>query len=185
MCPGARVIKLKGFFCRCLSASNSTSNKCRVKMEAIQQVVVCRVEKVAVKRKTKTRKQRLAEDPTCPVCLEELTEETLCKPVKCHNICVDCRPVCNKCPLCRKGWTSNKQVRKKCESGACNNMTNRKCIGLEFMGRPFVCDNHICGRHRHGRCVRCSKADMQLWITIATRRETIPQLMAYVRNMSV
>ena len=67
-------------------------------MEAIQQVVVCPVAKVSVKRKTKTnpktREQRLAEEPCCPVCLEELTDETLSNPIKCHNICVDCMPVC-------------------------------------------------------------------------------------------
>lgn len=135
-------------------------------MEAIQQPVieeeVSTVKKVAVKRKT--RKQRLAEEPSCPVCLEVMTNDTLCKPVKCHNICIDCLPVCNKCPLCRNDWKSQKkQLRKKCEYGMCQNMTERKCIGLEIMGRVFNCYNHICGRHRHGRCVRCSQADMLLW----------------------
>jgi hypothetical protein len=150
-------------------------------MEAIQQPVVCPVAKVAVKRKT--RKQRLAEEPSCPVCLETLTNETLCKPVKCHNICTDCLPVCNTCPLCRNDWKSNKQVRQKCEVRDCQNKTDRKCIGLEFMGRVFNCGNHVCGRHVYRRCVRCSNADMQLWALIATRRETMPQLMEYARNI--
>ena len=155
-------------------------------MEAIQQqvieVVETPVKKVAVKCK-KTRKQRLAEEPSCPVCLEELTNDTLCKPALCHNICVDCRPVCNKCPLCRNDWKSKKQARKKCESGGCQNKTDRKCIGLQFMGRVFYCENSICGRHVYRRCVRCDTADRQLWTLLNTRRETIPVLMEHARNI--
>jgi hypothetical protein len=116
-------------------------------MEAIQQVV-CRVAKVSVKRKTKTREQRLTEEPSCPVCLEELTEETLCNPITCHNICVDCRPVCNKCPLCRKKWPSTRPRRRACEtSGFCENMTVRKCSGAEYSRAVFSragCDKYVC-----------------------------------------
>ena len=166
MCPGARCIKLKGFFSSGLSASNSTSNKCRVitTMEAIQQQeVVCPVAKVSVKRKTKTktktREQRLAEEPCCPVCLEELTNETLSNPIKCHNICVDCLPVCNKCPLCRKRWPSS-QVRKRraCEtSGFCDNMTVRKCSGATVNAN--ACEKYVCRKCRD--CESCKDAAKQ------------------------
>lgn len=127
-------------------------------MEEIQQqeVVVCPVAKVSVKRKrntkTKTREQRLAEEPNCPVCLEELTDKTLCNPVKCHNICVDCRPVCNKCPLCRKKWT---QKRMACEtSGFCENMTVRKCSGFLFNGN--TCEKYVC--RKCSNCESCEDA---------------------------
>ena len=138
-------------------------------MEANQQPVIdveeTLVKKVAVKRKT--RKQRLAEEPSCPVCLEELTNETLCKPALCHNICVDCRPVCNKCPLCRNDWISKKQARKKCQSEGCQKMTDRKCTGLQLYTMIFTCDNHVCGRCK-GRCVECDAAVQNL-ITLMTR----------------
>jgi len=130
-------------------------------MEASQQVVVCRVAKSSVKRKTKTRVQRLAEEPCCPVCLEELTNETLCDPVKCHNICVDCRPVCNKCPLCRKTWPSTQTVRKKrrsCEtSGFCESMTVRKCSGFTVNGAG--CNKYVCNKCR--TCERCKDASKE------------------------
>jgi len=135
-------------------------------MEAIQQVVVCPVAKVSVKRKTKTkpktREQRLAEEPCCPVCLEELTNETLCDPITCHNICVDCRPVCNKCPLCRKKWPSTQIVRKKrrpCEtSGFCESMTVRKCSGGLVNGT--VCEKYVCRKCRN--CESCKDALKEL-----------------------
>jgi hypothetical protein len=130
-------------------------------MEASQQVVVCRVAKSSVKRKTKTREQRLAEEPCCPVCLEELTNDTLCDPVKCHNICVDCRPVCNKCPLCRKTWPSTQTVRKKrrsCEtSGFCESMTVRKCSGFTVNGTG--CEKYVCRKCR--TCERCKDASKE------------------------
>lgn len=162
-CPSAHCIKLKGFFWKCLSAFNSTSNKCRIlTMEAIQQqqVVVCPVAKAVVKRKskpkTKTREQRLAEEPSCPVCLEELTEETLCNPMKCHNICVVCRPVCNKCPLCRKAWPSTSTRRRRaCEtSGFCENMTLRKCSGT--IDIDTECEKYVCRKCRN--CESCKDA---------------------------
>jgi hypothetical protein len=126
-------------------------------MEAIQQVVVCPVAKVSVKRKSKTkpktREERLAEEPSCPVCLEELTEETLCDPITCHNICVDCRPVCNKCPLCRKRWPSTRtRKRRACEtSGFCESMTVRKCSGFVVNGAG--CDKYVCNKCRS--CESC------------------------------
>lgn len=90
----------------------------------------------------KTRQQRLAEEPCCPVCLEELTEDTLCNPVKCHNICVDCLPMCKKCPLCRKSWPSiRKCVRRRCE-----NITVRKCSGNEIQ----KCNKYVCSK-----CDKC------------------------------
>jgi len=164
LCNNTDCTKLKGFFCRCLSASDSTSNKCRViTMEAMQQVVVCRVAKVSVKRKSKTREQRLAEEPSCPVCLEELTEETLCNPITCHNICVDCRPVCNKCPLCRKKWPSTQIVRKKrraCETtGFCENMTVRKCSGVLVNGAG--CEKYVCRKCR--TCEHCKDISKELF----------------------
>jgi hypothetical protein len=110
-------------------------------MEASQQVVVCRVAKGSVK--SKTCEQRLAEEPCCPVCLEELTDETLCKPVKCHNICINCRPMCNKCPLCRKRWPSDQKVkRRRCE-GWCESMTVRKCSGFQF-NTIIRCEKYVC-----------------------------------------
>ena len=142
-----------------------------ITMEAIQQPVICPVAKVSVKRKT--RKQRLAEEPSCPVCLETLTNETLCKPVKCHNICTDCLPVCNTCPLCRNDWTSNKQARKKCESGECQNKTDGKCVGLRFRHPTrnviirYNCNKHVCSKHGHGRCVRCSERHVQIYTLIS------------------
>jgi hypothetical protein len=131
-------------------------------MEAIQQVVVCPVAKVSVKRKTKTREQRLAEEPSCPVCLEELTNETLCDPITCHNICVDCRPVCNKCPLCRKKWPSTQTVRKKrrrCEGG-CDSMTVRKCTGFQF-NTIIKCDKYVC--RKCSSCETCKDVSKGLY----------------------
>lgn len=132
-------------------------------MEANQQqeVVVCPVAKVSVKRKTKTktREQRLAEEPCCPVCLEELTNETLSNPIKCHNICVDCLPVCNKCPLCRKRWPSTRtRKRRPCEtSGFCDNMTVRKCSGA--LVNANACEKYVCRKCRD--CESCKDAAKQ------------------------
>ena len=137
-------------------------------MEAIEQVVVCQAAK-AVRKHSKSRKQRLGEEPNCPVCLENLTNETLSKPVKCHNICVDCLPLCKKCPLCRNEWATKKQLRKKCESAGCDKMTERICMGLTIgEGLAFPCSNHVCGRCK-GRCVTCNDRVRQL-VTVLLNR---------------
>lgn len=127
--------------------------KCRVTMQATQRK---RVVKVSVKHKT--REQRLIEEPCCPVCLEDLTDETLCNPATCHNICVDCRPVCNKCPLCRKGWKKARPPRRRCEGG-CENMTLRKCSGFQY--NTAICEKYVCIKCR--TCEGCASDCENYW----------------------